>query len=191
MKYKILISLFIVMFFIFGIGITYSYFSSDTQLNSVDQRIAKFVFDTETLDRLELPLIDLTPGQSEEYSFSISNGSDDSYSDVNIEYQLTLLTPHFTPLIIQLYKGDDLLMTCDESYSRNENNELVCNSPVQELSYDGSSMDDYKLKITFDGLYNDEVFSNLIDYINIEIKSYQKIQVILWMLERSLYQFFV
>ncbi len=175
MKYKILISLFIVMFFIFGIGITYSYFSSDTQLNSVDQRIAKFVFDTETLDRLELPLIDLTPGQSEEYSFSISNGSDDSYSDVNIEYQLTLLTPHFTPLIIQLYKGDDLLMTCDESYSRNENNELVCNSPVQELSYDGSSMDDYKLKITFDGLYNDEVFSNLIDYINIEIKSYQKI----------------
>ena len=75
MKYKILISLFIVMFFIFGIGITYSYFSSDTQLNSVDQRIAKFVFDTETLDRLELPLIDLTPGQSEEYSFSISNGS--------------------------------------------------------------------------------------------------------------------
>lgn len=191
MKYKILISLFIVMFFIFGIGITYSYFSSDTQLNSVDQRIAKFVFDTETLDRLELPLIDLTPGQSEEYSFSISNGSDDSYSDVNIEYQLTLLTPHFTPLIIQLYKGDDLLMTCDESYSRNENNELVCNSPVQELSYDGESMDDYKLKITFDGLYNDEVFSNLIDYINIEIKSYQKIQVILWMLERSLYQFLV
>jgi uncharacterized membrane protein len=75
MKYKILISLFIVMFFIFGIGITYSYFSSDAQASTVDQRIAKFIFDTETLDRLELPLIDLTPGQYEEYNFSIGNGT--------------------------------------------------------------------------------------------------------------------
>lgn len=179
MKYKVLISLFIVMFFIFGIGITYSYFSSDIGLNSVDQRIAKFVFDTETLDRLELPLIDLTPGQSEEYNFSVSNSSDDNLSDVNIEYQLTILTPHFTPLIIELYKDDSLVFSCDESYSRNENNELVCNSPVQELSYEDEDMDNYKLKITFDGSYNDEMFSNLIDYINIEIKSYQKVQVIL------------
>ncbi len=179
MKYKVLISLFIVMFFIFGIGITYSYFSSDIELDGVDQRIAKFVFDTETLDKLELPLIDLTPGQSEEYNFSVSNGSDDNLSDVSIEYRLTILTPHFTPLIIELYKDDTLVLSCDETYSRNENNELVCNSPVQELSHGDENMDNYKLKITFDGLYNDEMFSNLIDYINIEIKSYQKVQVIL------------
>ena len=179
MKYKILLSLFIVMFFIFGIGITYSYFSSDAQASTVDQRIAKFIFDTETLDRLELPLIDLTPGQYEEYNFSIGNGTEESYSDVTIEYQLTILTPHFTPLIIELYKDDTLVMSCDESYSRNENNELVCNSPIQELSHDDENMDNYKLRVTFDGLYNDESFSNLIDYINIEIKSYQKVQVIL------------
>ena len=175
MKYKILISLFIVMFFIFGIGITYSYFSSDATLSSVDQRIAKFVFDAETLDRLELPLVDLTPGQTEEYNFSISNGSSDLLSDVTIEYQLTILTPHFTPLIIELYKGEDLILSCDETYSRNENNELVCNSPVQELSYEEENLDNYTLRVTFDGLYSDESFSNLIDYINIEIKSYQKV----------------
>ena len=172
MKYKILIMLFVFMFFIFGIGITYSYFSSDAQMSSVDQRIAKFIFDTETLDRLELPLIDLTPGQYEEYNFSIGNSNEDSYSDVTIEYQLTILTPHFTPLIIQLYKDDTLIMSCDETYSRNE---LVCNSPIQELSHDDENIDNYKLRVTFDGLYNDESFSNLIDYINIEIKSYQKV----------------
>lgn len=175
MKYKILIFLFIVMFLIFSTGITYSYFSSDAQLSNVDQRIAKFVFDAETLDRLELPLIDLVPGQSEEYEFSISNGSDENLSDVSIEYQLTIFTPHFTPLIIELYKDDALVMSCDETYSRNDNNELVCNSPLQELSHTDEAMDDYKLVITFDGLYSDEVFSNLVDYINIEIKSYQKV----------------
>ena len=73
MKYKILISLFVVMFFIFGIGITYSCFTYDSQITTVDQKIAKFIFDTESLDRLELPLVNLVPGQSEEYNFSISN----------------------------------------------------------------------------------------------------------------------
>lgn len=175
MKYKILISLFVVMFFIFSIGITYSYFNSDAQLNSVDQRIAKFIFDTETLDRLELPLIDLTPGQTEEYNFSIGNGSDELFSDVSVEYQLTILTPHFTPLVIELYKDDELIMSCDETYSRNDNNELVCNSPVQELSCDEEALDDYTLRVTFDSLYSSDSYSNLIDYINLEVKSYQKV----------------
>lgn len=175
MKYKILISMFVVMFFIFGIGIAYSSFTSSSELSTVDQKIAKFVFDTETLDRLELPLVGMAPGQSEEYNFSISNSSDDISSDVTISYQLTILTPHFTPLVIELYKDDELVMTCDESYSRNENNELVCNSSIQELSHEDESIDNYTLKITFDSLYNDESYSNLIDYINIEIKSYQKV----------------
>ena len=175
MKYKILISMFVVMFFIFGIGIAYSSFTSSSELSTVDQKIAKFVFDTETLDRLELPLVGMAPGQSEEYNFSISNSSDDISSDVTISYQLTILTPHFTPLVIELYKEEELVMTCDESYSRNENNELVCNSSIQELSHEDESIDNYTLKITFDGLYNDESYSNLIDYINIEIKSYQKV----------------
>lgn len=179
MKYKILISLFVVMFFIFSIGITYSYFNSDILLESVDQKIAKFIFDTDTLDRLELPLIDLTPGQTEEYNFSVGNGSEEIYSDVSIEYQLTILTPHFTPLDIELYKGEDLVMSCDETYSRNDNNELVCNSPVQELLCDEDYLDDYTLRVTFDGDYDSDVYSNLIDYINLEIKSYQKVQVFL------------
>lgn len=175
MKYKILISLFIVMFFIFGIGITYSYFNFDVELSGVDQKIARFVFDTETLDRLEIPLIGLVPGQSEEYEFSISNSSNYVRSDVTVLYQLTVLTPHFTPLVIELYKGEDLIMSCDETYSRNSNNELVCNSPTQELSHTLDVLDSYKLKVTFDSDYDDEEYSNLIDYINLEIRSYQKV----------------
>jgi hypothetical protein len=167
--------MFVIALFVFSVGIAYSGFTSNSLLSTVDQKIAKFVFDTETLDRLELPLISMVPGQSEEYNFSISNSSDNISSDVTILYQLSLLTPHFTPLIIELYKDDELVMTCDESYSRNDNNELVCNSPILELSHVDEGVDDYTLKITFDSLYSDESYSNLIDYINIEIKSYQKV----------------
>ena len=175
MKYKVLLSLFVMMMFIFGIGITYSYFTSDVQMSSVDQRIARFVFDTETLDSLEIPLIGLVPGQSEEYEFSISNSSDYVRSDVTVLYQLTILTPHFTPLVIELYKGEDLIMSYDETYSRNDNNELVCNSPTQELSHSLDVLDSYRLVVTFDSDYDSEEYSNLIDYINLEIRSYQKV----------------
>lgn len=175
MRYKVMMILLIIVFFVLSLGLTYSYFNSSSNLSTVDQRLAHFVFDTETLDRLELPLIDLTPGVVNSYNFSISNTTDDVTSDVTIEYELTILTPHFTPLIIQLYKEEELIMTCDESYSRNDNNELVCNSSIQELSHDDEYTHDYVLKVTFDDNYSDEIYSNLIDYINIEIKSYQKV----------------
>ena len=176
MRYKVIMILLIVVFFVLSMGLTYSYFNSETTLNTVDQRLAHFVFDTDTLDRLELPLIDLTPGVVNSYDFSISNTSNDVTSDVTIQYELTILTPHFAPLIIELYKDDELILSCDETYSRNDNNELVCNSTVQELSHDSEYMDDYTLEVTFDDDYDDEAYSNLIDYINIEIKSYQKVQ---------------
>lgn len=175
MRYKILIGLFIVMLIIFSSGLTYSYFNSEVSYISTDQKLASFIFDTESLDRLELPLIDLTPGETKEYSFSVSNTKSNKTSDVTILYQLTVLTPHFTPLIIEVYKGNNLVMTCDENYSRNSNNELVCNTEVYELSYSRENVDNYKLKVTFDSRYSDLSYTNLIDYINIEIRSYQKI----------------
>jgi len=175
MKYKILIALFVIVFLVLSSGLTYSYFNSSVDFISVDQKIASFIFDTETLDRLELPLVDLKPGQTNEYNFSVSNTKQDKTSDVTILYQLTILTPHFTPLIIEVYKGEELVMTCDENYSRNSNNELVCNTDVFELSHSKVKTDDYKLKITFDERYSDLSYTDLIDYINIEIKSYQKV----------------
>ena len=114
MKYKILMGLFITIFCILGVGLTYSYFYSNTSMNNVDQKIAKFIFNTETLDSLELPLIDLTPGETKEYEFAISNTEEEITSDVTIEYQLTILTPHYSPLIIELYKEDEKIMECDE-----------------------------------------------------------------------------
>ena len=175
MRYKILLTVLILMFFLFSAGLTYSYFTSDISYIGSDQKIASFIFDASTLDRLELPLIDLTPGKVKEYDFSVSNTKENKTSDVTILYQLTVLTPHFTPLIIEVYKGNELVMTCDETYSRNDNNELVCNTPVFELSHENELVDDYKLRVTFDSSYDDLSYANLIDYINIEIRSYQKV----------------
>lgn len=179
MKKKIFIILTILAFVLFGSGITYSVFTSKIDGVTTDQKLAKFVFNAESLDHLELSLVDLKPSDVEEYSFSVTNSKDSISSDVTLDYQLTLTTLHIMPLTIELYKTVDnnptLIMTCDESYTRNTANELVCNSTTQELVYSTSSVDDYTIKVTFPNTYKDSTYANLIDYIDVEIKSWQKV----------------
>lgn len=180
MKYKILIVLIVLILLVFCFGITYSIFHSSTTLNSNDQNIAKFIFNTKSSDQIELPLSDLNPGDSNEYPFSVSNNYTGKISDVSVEYQMTIKTYHLVPLTIELYKmngdNEELISTCDETHTRNSQNELVCNTPIQEMGYSSEKLDDYKLKVSFPTEYSDEEYSGLVDYINIEIKSWQKIE---------------
>ena len=154
-KQKILIILIVLVFLIFGFGITYSLFTSSSNM-SANQNIAKFIFDAKKLDQLHFSLVDLTPGVQKEYPFSVSNNISGTVSNVSVKYQMTIKTYHFVPLIIRLYYIDgneeDLIMTCDETYTRNSENELVCNSPILEMGYSDQELDNYKLKVEFDSL---------------------------------------
>lgn len=178
MKRKIFIVIAMLILLIFCSGITYSLFHSSTNLNSNDQDIAKFIFNAKNVDQIELPLIDLNPGDTEEYNFSVSNNQEEKISQVSVNYQLIIKTYHLVPLIIELYKvvdeDEELIMTCDETYTRNAENELICNSPIQELEYSKVQLDNYKLKVKFSDEYTDAAYANLVDYINVEIKSWQK-----------------
>ena len=180
MKIKTLIIIAMLILLAFCSGITYSFFHSDSTLSSNDQNIAKFIFKTASLNQIQLPLIGLNPGDDEEYIFAVSNNDLGVLSDVSIEYQMTIKTYHLVPLIIELYRvngeAQELILTCDESYTRNSANELICNTPLQEMEHHSEELDNYKLKVAFSSEHNDQSYSNLVDYINIEIKSWQKIE---------------
>ncbi len=177
MKYKVLIVLFTLALLLFSSGITYSIFYSNTN-GMVDQKIAKFVFDAQKLDSLSLEIDDLYPGSSKEYLFSVSNNYQTTKSDVTLEYQISIKTYHFMPLVIELYKIEDneiLLLTCDETSSRNQDKELVCNSSIQQMNYDQEILDNYKIKLTFPSSYNTLEYTDLVDFLDVEIKSWQKL----------------
>lgn len=176
-KNKIIIIICVVALLVFGSGITYSLFRSDKTITA-DQAIAKFVFNAQRMDSLELPLKDMNPGEILEYPFSVSNSSSGSTSNVTVMYEMTIKTYHFVPLLIELYKingTEQLIMTCDETYTRNSSNELICNTPTQEISYSSENSDEYKLKVEFPDEYNGSEYAGLVDYINIEIRSWQKL----------------
>lgn len=179
-KYKIFIILFLAVMTLFCSGITYSIFNSTATLNTVNNKIAKFVFNASKLDLIEIPLVDMAPGSVEEYLFAVTNSSQDTISNITIEYQITIKTYHFIPLVIELIDIDgeeeSLIMKCDETYSRNSSNEIVCNSDVLTMSYDDEILDNYKLKVSFPIEYNSSEYSNLVDYIDLEISSWQKLE---------------
>ena len=179
MQKKIYITMMLIVLITFFSGITYSFFHSNVVMSSSNQGIASFVFETDTVDEIDLELNDLIPGTKKEYLFSVTNTKNNVISDVTVEYQLIIKTYHFIPLTIDLYKieneKDIFVGKCDESVSRNSLNELVCKMPIELLNNSKEEQIDYKIKIEFPEKYNDASYSNLVDFINIEIESWQKI----------------
>ncbi|MGE5456026.1 MAG: hypothetical protein ACM3O4_02870 [Ignavibacteriales bacterium] len=180
-KKRIVIILFVLSFLTLGYGVAYSFFNSNTTLSSNDTDIASFIFNAESLDEFQLSLNDLKPGDNVEYPFSVSNNYMGKVSNVSVDYKITLKTYHLLPLIIELYKVDgeteELVLTCDETYERDLNNEIVCETPSQELGHVSGKLDDYKLKIRFQDTYDDAIYADLVDYLNIKLESWQKITV--------------
>lgn len=182
-QYRILGVILFLIVITFSSGLTYSFFHSQSALNSNDTNIAKFIFNTEEIDNIELPLVDLKPGFNTEYLFSIKNSLDEKISDVTLEYQLTIKTFQLVPLKINLYRIIDeesqLISTCDNTSSRDqETHEVICNTDILTLKHSESNLDNFKITVEFPSEYNDEIYANLVDYINIEAKSWQKIGVI-------------
>ena len=160
------------------IGVTYSFFVSDANFFA-NQDIAKFIFNAEETSTISVPITDLNPGDSASYSFEVTNNVDDIVSQVSISYQCIIKTYHLMPLEIKLYKTgsvEELILTCDETFSRDGDNQLVCNSLVQKMSYDSKVSDTYRLDISFPEEFNNEDYSELVDYIDIDIRSWQNIE---------------
>lgn len=180
-KKRIVIVLFVLSFLMLGYGVAYSFFRSNTTLSSNDNPIASFIFNAESLDEFQLSLNGLKPGEDVQYPFSVSNNYMGKISNVSVDYRITLKTYHLLPLVIELYKIDgeeeELIITCDEGYERNSKNELVCETSVQELGHVSGKLDDYKLKVRFLEDYDDAIYANLVDYLDIKIESWQKIIV--------------
>ena len=178
MKRKLMIFVSMLVIMAFGTGITYSVFTSDA-FGNVNQKIAKFIFNAEEVDELHLSLTDLYPGVTKEYQFSVSNNSSGKLTNVTLNYNMIIKTYHFMPTEIKLYRIDDenetLVISCDETFTRNEENELVCNTETVEMSFKKEELHNYKLEVIFPSSYNSEEYTDLVDYIDIEINSWQKI----------------
>lgn len=179
MKKKIILTICLLISITFFSGMTYSFFNSSANMKSTNQSIANFIFETEKVDYIELGINEFLPGDKKEFLFSVTNALEEKTSDVTIEYQLLIKTYHFIPTIINLYsivdEKEELIATCDEPINRDSENKVVCKLPIETLEKGKVMKDDYKLEVIFPVEYNDVIYSELVDYINIDIESWQKL----------------
>ena len=76
MKHKLVIGLGLLILVLLVSGITFSRFRASSSLAITNQFLAKFVFEAEETDDISIPLSDLSPGDSKEYNFSVTNNKD-------------------------------------------------------------------------------------------------------------------
>ena len=176
MKYRIIIIVILFSLIICFSKITYSLFTSETSFSLENMEIAEFIFETKRTNHIELDFMDLKPGDTNEYYFEVTNTKDNIITNVTTEYQITIKTFHFMPLLIELYKDDENVMICNEDYSRNEDNALVCDSDIWEMNHNSAETEKFKLKVSFPNEYNGYEYTELVDYIDIDISSWQKIE---------------
>lgn len=176
MKYRVVIIVILFSLIICFSKITYSLFHSEAFFSLENMEIAEFIFETKRTDHIELDFADLKPGDNKEFSFQVSNTKDKNITNVTTEYQITIKTFHFMPLIIELYKDNERVMTCDEKYKRNTDNALVCDSKIWELEHQTEKIENFKIKVSFPVEYNSPEYTELVDYIDLDISSWQKVE---------------
>ncbi len=178
-KKKLFIIEIIALSFLLLVGVTYSLYTSDTDLTSTDIAVAEFIFNSNKTDLIELPFDSLAPGDVVTHSFSVANNLDTKVSEVAVEYQITLTTLHAVPLSYELIKDNEgiyeSILTCNETSTRNAEGLLECKTTLIQMSHETAKNDNYILNISFPAVYNDVIYSNLIDYVDIEIESWQKV----------------
>ena len=176
MKNRVVIIVILFCLIICFSTITYSLFTSETFFSIQNMEIAEFIFETKRTNHIELDFMDLKPGDTNEYEFEVTNTKNNVVTNVTTEYQITIKTFHFMPLLIELYKDEKKVMTCNEDYSRNTDNALVCNSDTWEMKHNSTETEKFKLKVSFPKEYNSYDYTELVDYIDIDISSWQKIE---------------
>lgn len=156
-----------------------------TEAKVENLEFAKIIFNNEELDELSLPINNLIPGNSLEYKFKISNNKNGIRSEINIGYYITIETYHIIPTTIKLYsigETEELVLDCNETnFTRNHENKLVCQTNNFNLQYQEDNSNSYKLNILFDekdkeGNIWSEDYSDLIDFIDIKINSWQVVE---------------
>ena len=175
MKRRIVIIIILFMMLISFSKITYSLFTSGTLLSLEQMEIAEFIFETKRTNHIELEFTDFKPKDTNEYYFEVTNTKDNIITNVTTEYQIMIKTFHFMPLLIELYKDDDIVMVCNEDYLRNSDNALVCDSKVWEMGHNSTTTEEFKIKVSFPSQYNSQEYTELVDYIDLDISSWQKI----------------
>lgn len=170
----VLIVLGIFISFIF-IKVTYSLFHSDSN-GVIGSKIAFYVIDPKKQTE-SIKIGEITPdGQDYTYNIEVSNFKDDKVSEVNLDYTFEVITTTNIPVTYSLYKDDgneNIIGNREIIQDSNGMHFFKYESLAGSFTHDVSRTDKYTLVVNFPQMYNNEMYQDLIDTIEISVDAKQ------------------
>lgn len=178
-KFKILIILFCVFMIFFVIRGTLSRYQSQTSAKG-SLSTAMFIVD-EGFQSMNLNLDSIVPRDAPyEYEFVIANNDGTNRAEVNLEYELKIVTTTNLPLDYELYLNDDLdTNIITETKIEQDEHSTYFKTMLTEKKQFGFTKDEsntYKLVVYFPSVYKDIMYQDIIEGIEIQVNSSQIIE---------------
>jgi hypothetical protein len=123
-----------------------------------------------------IKMFELKPDdQDYEYDFTVSNFKDSKVSDVDMEYDLEIITTTNLPVSYKLYlESQDNIITSQETFQDNDSMYFTrYKTPKETFSKNVQKTYTYKLIVNFPSTYSSDVYQDLIDSVQVKITSRQ------------------
>ena len=165
----------VLIFILLILGRTFSSFQTDGK-GKANLDIAFYVLDTKTQSE-DIKMFEIAPdGQDYVYSINVSNFKNNKTSEVDLEYELTLVTTTNLPVKYEIYLSDstDNIITSKEIYQDEDGMYFYkFHTPKKNFTHDVKQTDNYKLVVNFPEQYKSSEYQDLLESATIYIDSKQ------------------
>jgi len=173
---KIVFFLLCIIAIIMIIRFTASRFQSDADV--VAKMDTAFYVVDENYQSMNIKLDSIIPrNEPYEYNFSISNTNGTNRAEVNLEYDLVIVTTTNLPLTYELYmNGDNThnIITSQETEKDEDGTYFkTIRTNKEEFEFTNDETNTYKLVINFPSIYKDIKYQDVIEGIEIQVNSRQ------------------
>lgn len=169
------ILVFCILVFLFIIKTSYSFFHSDAS-GVVANKIAFYVVDSKPQSQT-IKIGEVKPdGQDYSYDIEVSNFKNDKVSEVDLDYTVQIITSTNIPVDFKLYSndGDTNIIGNKEIVEDDSGMYFFKYSPqVGSFTHGIKKTDKFTLVINFPDLYNDALYQDLIESVEVTVDAKQ------------------
>ena len=172
---KITLLIFLILIILLSIRFTFSSYEGNVD-GKVVSDIAFYLLEAGSYSE-ELKMFEIEPnGNNYIFNIDVSNYKDNIRSDVNLEYELSLVTTTNLPIDYQIYLGDDSTDIISKREVFQDDDMMYFNRYItssRSFSKDRDMIDKYKIIVNFPKEYNDFKYQNILDSVEVVIESKQ------------------
>lgn len=172
---KITLLIFLILIILLSIRFTFSSYEGNVD-GKVVSDIAFYLLEAGSYSE-ELKMFEIEPnGNNYIFNIDVSNYKDSIRSDVNLEYELSLVTTTNLPIDYQIYLGDDSTDIISKREVFQDDDMMYFNRYItssRSFSKDRDMIDKYKIIVNFPKEYNDFKYQDILDSVEVVIESKQ------------------